>query len=192
MKPLRTKAARIYGDIIEKSRPEDEDSRIRHPRMPIPDRAFCRPDRLRKGHRSEICRSTSGFPPHPGRRQTGGSVCNAGTASKRPDGTGGLFPAGNHWGTRAYSHRLPFLRRLLHTDRGSLPHRHRQPAAHNRRDGNPISGYSGTYSCPSVGLIAPFSHGFPNSSISCFKYSGSLIARNISSVRFCFSNILYK
>ena len=39
MKPLRTKAARIYGDIIEKSRPEDEDSRIRHPRMPIPDRA---------------------------------------------------------------------------------------------------------------------------------------------------------
>ena len=24
---------------IEKSRPEDEDSRIRHPRMPIPDRA---------------------------------------------------------------------------------------------------------------------------------------------------------
>lgn len=34
MKPLRTKAARIYGDIIEKSRPEDEDSRIRHPRMP--------------------------------------------------------------------------------------------------------------------------------------------------------------
>ena len=39
MKPLRTKAARIYSDIIEKSRPEDEDSRIRHPRMPIPDRA---------------------------------------------------------------------------------------------------------------------------------------------------------
>lgn len=39
MKLLRTKAARIYGDIIEKSRPEDEDSRIRHPRMPIPDRA---------------------------------------------------------------------------------------------------------------------------------------------------------
>ena len=36
MKPLRTKAARIYGDIIEKSRPEDEDARIRHPRMPIP------------------------------------------------------------------------------------------------------------------------------------------------------------
>ena len=39
MNPPRTKAARIYGDIIEKSRPEDEDSRIRHPRMPIPDRA---------------------------------------------------------------------------------------------------------------------------------------------------------
>ena len=39
MKQTHTKAARIYGDIIGKSRPDDESSRIRHPRMPIPDRA---------------------------------------------------------------------------------------------------------------------------------------------------------
>nr|WP_296264611.1 hypothetical protein [uncultured Merdimonas sp.] len=39
MKQTHTKAARIYGDIIGKSRPDDESSLIRHPRMPIPDRA---------------------------------------------------------------------------------------------------------------------------------------------------------
>lgn len=39
MMPSHTKAARIYGDIIKKSRPDDESSRIRHPRMPVPDRA---------------------------------------------------------------------------------------------------------------------------------------------------------
>lgn len=39
MKQTHTKAARLYGDIIGKSRPDDESSRIRHPRMPIPNRA---------------------------------------------------------------------------------------------------------------------------------------------------------
>ena len=148
MKPLRTKAARIYGDIIEKSRPEDEDSRIRHPRMPIPDRAkIFAPFAALTGYEKVIDQKSAEA------LLVSRPIL---TASKRPDGTGGRFPAGNHWGTRASFHRLPFLGRLLHTDRGRLPHRHRQPAAHNRRDGNPISGYSGTYSCPPVGLIAIF------------------------------------
>lgn len=34
-----TRAARLYGDIIGQSRPDSPDSRIRHPRMPVADRA---------------------------------------------------------------------------------------------------------------------------------------------------------
>ena len=39
MKAPPAKAALIYSDIIHKSRPDGPQSRLRHPRMPVADRA---------------------------------------------------------------------------------------------------------------------------------------------------------